>query len=266
MVLKPNYPKLGKMEKTRSSSISHSERDTAPSPLAGVSPTSCHSTLNGLQDTLSDEKGYTDFMHHLAKEFSVDCLLSLTEFTQFRCYLMKRNSPNSGITKPTTMSPISSNSSRHSSHSPNSMTKRLSMRHSASPKSLSPKILTIEVDHDGKDDMGVRLPASIPQSWIVYGKNTGFDDRERAHLLWRKYIRVGAALEININSGDRMYYQQLLGDLVALNENESLTDQELMDVFIPCCRQMMVYLSAAFTRFESTPIYKRRLQRKSSHK
>ena len=111
------------------------------------------------------------------------------------------------------------------------------------------------------DELGIRLPANIPQSWIVYGRDTGFDDRQRAHLLYCKYIRVGAALEININSGDRHYYEQLLGDLDVFRGNESFEDQELIDLFVPCCRQMMAYLGSAFGRFEHTSVYKRRLQR-----
>jgi len=185
-------------------------------------------------------------MHHLAKEFSIESLLSLTEFIQFRDQCIK--------SKETKMN--------------DAATRKLSVMHSiasmGSPKSKTR--LTVDIEQvDRGNDIGIQLPDSIPQSWIVYGKGTGFDDRERAHLLYLKYIKVGAALEININSADRRYYQQVLGDLECLRTNESLTEQQLMDIFVPCCQQMMVYLTSSVNRFASTPIYKRRLQRDLSH-
>merc|ERR1719334_3070282 len=152
-------------------------------------------------------------------------------------------------------------SDRASSLSP---TKRLPVMQSLAGKSRRRLTLDVEPQEKG-NELSIQLPDTIPQSWIVYGKGTGFDDRERAHLLYLKYIKVGAALEININSADRRYYQQVLGDLECLRSNESLTEEELMDIFVPCCQQMMVYLASSFTRFASTPIYKQRLHRQLSH-
>ena len=45
--------------------------------------------LTFLRDILSDYHGYCAFMAHLGKEFATECLLSFTEFIQFKHYLLK---------------------------------------------------------------------------------------------------------------------------------------------------------------------------------
>ena len=45
---------------------------------------------DGLYDILSLSITYNAFINHLSKEFSVECLLSLTEFIQFRDYMIDK--------------------------------------------------------------------------------------------------------------------------------------------------------------------------------
>ena len=137
---------------------------------------------------------------------------------------------------------------------------------SAALETASSASPTYKLAVDVADDLGIRLPSTIPQSWVVYGKDTEFDDRQRAHELWKKYIMVGSALEININSGDRHYYEHLLGDLETFRQNTEYVEEELIELFVPCCKQMISYLNSAFHRFEQSSVYKRHIQRKLSHK
>ena len=174
-----------------------------------------------LKDVLLHEKGLDLFIQHLAKEFSLECVLSLIEFIQFECYVFdkimqefdeqqtekNKDENNSGI----------NNRKRH---------ERKWKEHKLASLLVSKKI---------------KLPQSVPPSHIVSGvytpsgpdgdiggilmgwrQSTMYDNsnskvfmrecKHKAHQLYEKYVKVGSALEINVSYRARKHLSDLMND------------------------------------------------------
>ena len=91
---------------------------------------------------------------------------------------------------------------------------------------------------------------SLTRSHIVY--NSGDDYIEIALKLYKKYIRVGSELEINIDFGNRKHYQNLFEN----NGLNGLSRRELYKIFDPCIDIMITLTMPAFPRFKRGKKYK----------
>merc|ERR1712228_912049 len=123
---------------------------------------------------LSSSLTYNAFINHLSKEYSIECLLSLTEMIQFREYLI----------------------------------------HKLYSKGFE------------DDKLRIVLASDIPKSYIV--ENKQWDDKEKAYLLYTKYIRSGAELQINIPAEQRLKYDQLMGNYIEFMGNGTISNMELI--------------------------------------
>merc|ERR1712129_628198 len=108
-----------------------------------------------LFDILSTEVTYNEFIRHLSKEFSIELLLSLTEFVQFQ------NAQKAKIVRGSASAVTLDSTSVGRS---NTVSKR-------------------ETDRE----CALVLPTSIPQSLIV--SSAEWNGQEQAFALFKKYIR-----------------------------------------------------------------------------
>lgn len=164
-----------------------------------------------LYEMLSSSLTYNAFINHLSKEYSIECLLSLTEMIQFREYLI----------------------------------------HKLYSKGFE------------DDKLRIVLASDIPKSYIV--ENKQWDDKEKAYLLYTKYIRSGAELQINISAEQRLKYDQLMGNYIEFMGNGTISNMELIKLFDSCCTQMVYLMIDSKKRFQQTPIYTKLVQKASSH-
>ena len=102
----------------------------------------------------------------------------------------------------------------------------------------------------------IKLPSTCPQSFIVYGDedpNYISNYKYMAKYLYKRYIRVGSELEINIDYLTRIKYKKKFEP----NDNELSNDkQELFVLFDPCIDRMMALITASWTRFTDSKEYK----------
>jgi len=193
--------------------VSHEEDDEVTTPIVRArtdtfdEDESDHLTLC---DLLSSNKTFNAFINHLSREYSIECLLSLTEMIQFREYMIAKH---------------------------------------------------FSKGFDA-DKLRLQLAPDIPQSFIVANKN--WDDKEKAYLLYTKYIRSGAELQINISAEQRMRYDQLMGNYQCFMENGTVSNMELVKLFDGCCTQMIYLMIDARKRFQRTAVYTK-LHRASLH-
>eukprot|EP01084_Bolivina_argentea_P072029 130831_1 len=135
-----------------------------------------------LDKILSNKQATHLFMLHLSKEYSIECLLSYIEFTQYRQYLVSE------------MDKLGMNPDYSSN---------------LSDVPQSPQTSTPSEPHHQS------FPSNIPQSLIVSDstKHTHADSTQdeellcsakiKAHKLYAKYIQNGSEFEINISHGRR---------------------------------------------------------------
>eukprot|EP01083_Nonionella_stella_P015277 42748_1 len=171
---------------------------------------------DSLYDILSDGVAYHEFIKHLSKELSIECLLSLTEFVQFR------------------------------EHVTNEM-----IKDNENPCWSDSEPWIVELAHD------------IPQSFIVSYKESS--NKEKAYLLYSKYIKTGAEHEINISAEHRGRYKSLFQNYDRFIQNDQITNRNLVCLFTPCCKEMIYLMIDARKRFQQTPIYYK-LARLNHHK
>eukprot|EP01084_Bolivina_argentea_P282974 484527_1 len=100
------------------------------------------------------------------------------------------------------------------------------------------------------------FPNNIPISGIIESNSVNKEEifasdlRIMAHLIYEKYVRVGAEFEININSDDRKKLREALGDLeICLSEN-SVTITEIVMLFEKARMEMYRFLLFSFRRFK----------------
>ena len=90
----------------------------------------------------------------------------------------------------------------------------------------------------------------IPKSAIVYNEDNS--NVKKAYLLYKKYIQIGAELEINIAGGLRSHYVQMFG-----NEEKWLSEigrtmdiGDLAEIFDKCNEVNLGLMSHSFIRFK----------------
>ena len=77
------------MNKQRQIQILHALKNSYESKDCHEKNKSFNDDLTFLRDILSEYHGYCAFMAYLGKEFATECLLSFTEFIQFKNYLLQ---------------------------------------------------------------------------------------------------------------------------------------------------------------------------------
>eukprot|EP01084_Bolivina_argentea_P016720 31247_1 len=162
--------------------------------------TESSSTNSKLLQTLKNEHDLESFVDHISHEFSCEVILSFIECCQFKKYFTK--------------------------------------------------IYNGQYDDNSTDDAkferfensrsySYEMNASVPKSSIVYGVvdvDKPFDNQKHlivhiknsAYLLYKKYVCVGAELEINISSGLRNYYFDMMNNYDHWMKNDKMELNELI--------------------------------------
>merc|ERR1712048_1181725 len=73
--------------------------------------------------------------------------------------------------------------------------------------------------------------------------------REIAYLLWQKYIKTYAPLEINISSQLRAYFGELMQYKHVWIVTEEMSAEDLYTLFDSCCFEMYTLMGHSLSRF-----------------
>ena len=124
-----------------------------------------------------------------------------------------------------------------------------------------------EIDEDLIDKANVlKLAKNVPQSYILSNKqkdvwihSENMDGEEHiddlhhekrcAHQLYKKYIREGCELEINIHGGDRRKIRNVLADYLQLL-NGDINANGLFKVFIGCKNEVYKLMKFSLARYK----------------
>ena len=106
-------------------------------------------------------------------------------------------------------------------------------------------------------DQFLILSERVPKSLIVHGTEARDDLKRVARRLYVKYCRIGAALEINIDSATRQRYRQLMEDEQRWTHNAEYDDDaKLYLLFNDCLTHMMALIAPSFVRFRQSKEYR----------
>ena len=168
-------------------------------------------------------------MIHLCNEYSMECLLALIEFIQYKEEFFDE----------------------------------LEIFPSDDQKSVSSASRGIEEE----ELRNIKLPKSVPRSSIIANKS--FSDREKAHKLFLKYIVVGSDYEINISSRlrnelcrkfesnngiiMRAISSVAFGRTHTPDSKRKETDSELPFLFDKCCVELLRLLRYSLSRWKAKP-------------
>eukprot|EP00484_Ammonia_sp_Unknown_P004325 CAMPEP_0197077876 /NCGR_PEP_ID=MMETSP1384-20130603/212840_1 /TAXON_ID=29189 /ORGANISM="Ammonia sp." /LENGTH=593 /DNA_ID=CAMNT_0042516741 /DNA_START=94 /DNA_END=1875 /DNA_ORIENTATION=- len=198
-----------------------------------------------LEDVLKSSYGFSSFMAHLAHEFSSELLLSVTEFSMYKKYLYDN-----------VLNMVGFGSRNQAMRTVEEEATSIS-----SPSGNTQDLLKGKTDNVGKDkhkasDIYSDVPYvvlpfdSLPHSAIVF--NEELSNKEKAYLLYKKYIEPGAEFEVNIDGGLRHYYRTTLGNKREWTSKISaqMTIGELADLFDKCNDINMGLMAHSFMRFK----------------
>jgi len=165
-----------------------------------------------LSRCLSNESSFDLFLRFLAKEFSVECLLSYVEFVQFKQYQAKR--------------------------------KRAGSKGTAQPFGVD--------ERGRRDtDLDVVFPASVPHSEIVYDEEGDISIKAKIYKFYRKYIESNSEFEINILDSSRQRLVAVLGDYTEWMGSDYYDEVGLFHFYDGCISEMKALLMASFKRFKA---------------
>ena len=111
-----------------------------------------------------------------------------------------------------------------------------------------------EADDEIKKVMLIVFPDSIPLSSILEEKQSDdqlHDLKIKAHRVYKKYVMIGAALEINISWDCRKRVIAILDDLELLISMDSVVLKDLFNIFNDCNLEMWNLMLGSFCRFKS---------------
>jgi len=173
------------------------------------------------------------FMQFLIDEFSQEVLLSLIEFKQFKAYAVQRLGKQINEERTTEME---------------TDTRTMSM---------------ISTRDTTRMALSVHLPETLPQSSIVHsapesGTSTENELKRKAFLLFKKYIRRGSELEINVDYQTRAKFNSLMEDCEEWMQSH-IEVIDLIDLFDQPMAEMMRLMGYSKSRFRvdsASPIVK----------
>ena len=194
---------------------------SSPAPAGGGGSGVGSPVVVSLKDVLKYRSTYNQFMGHLILEFSIENLLAVTEFMQYREHYHQQ------VLIMHSMSPISI-ASLHVD---------LPLNHKEFPKSA------LVYHHD------------------MHTQHTQEDMKKCAIALMRKYILNGALFEVNIPYAMRQKYQHMYESESAGNGMwEGETERERMEnaiqVFDVCVNELMKLQRDSFSRFLARPVFR----------
>ena len=235
----------------------------------------CVGSLITLNQILSHPKAFDLFVHHVAKEFSIECLLSYVEFVQFKKFMynhMKVLESENDIRQRSIelhnaieerkgslcKSEIeidinyggthNNNDNSNNNNNNNGNGRRITHSHDL---------------HHQERSMGfqdVEFPSTVPKSAIVYKDNIDFESNNfkdkakyKIYKLYCKYIRTGCDLEINISHRSRQVLVSMMDDYESWmtgNKYKNLNTIFLMHIFDKCIAQMRNLLTSSYMRFK----------------
>ena len=203
---------------------------------------------------LRNKDAFDLFMQHLSSEFSMECLLAFTEFTQFRMLLESDESfmsrtKNESVDKETYTQPESSCVDVNEQQ-------RINLETPSTEPSVSEQVSTTpEKKKRVQPYKRVVLPTDIPQSIIVYGKRDVINDMTRyRHIaleLFKKYVEIGSEFEINVSYAMRCVVERSTENV--FRNNEIKDDLYLM--FESCRRELYNLMKHSCRRFMDTEAY-----------
>jgi len=215
----PGHKKINSDSSINSSNVNYVELKGDES--APITPTQ-RRLGDELTQCLSHEKSFELFMKFLAKEFSIECLLSFVEMVQFKQYMKKRmdskgNSDDDDDAK-------DDNDSNNGSH-------KGSLRKDS--------------------DLEMKFPSSVPLSEIVFNDDGGnVSVKAKIYKFYLKYIKVNSEFEINILDSTRKRLIDTMKDYNVWMNNNYYDEVGLLHFYDGCIDEMKILLVASFRRFK----------------
>merc|ERR1712228_743 len=203
-----------------------------------------------LNQILCHSKAFDLFIHHIAKELSIECLLSYVEFIQFKKFMfahLKVMRTESDI-RQKSVELFECVQQRNASFGASEI--NINVNYGKNPKKGSTSFESIE------------FPPNVPKSSIVYDDDVNFnghkfEDRvkHKIYRLYVKYIRVGAGLEINISHRSRQALASMIDDYdnwMKHPKYQNLDTVFLMHIFDKSIVQMLNLMQSSFARFQDS--------------
>eukprot|EP01084_Bolivina_argentea_P309771 535864_1 len=175
--------------------------------------------LRKLHHILSNKKTFKIYMQHLAKEFSIECLLFFVEIIQFKFSMKKRFD----IINPKAIPSVAVFA----------MDTPLS---SVTPQSI--------INREGFKDLSKYTLNNDPETLMNESKNVCLK-------LYHKYVRNGSELETNISYGDRSRLSNLMTDQ-EFWFGFNIKPNELFCLYDTVAICMFRLMEGSFARFQST--------------
>ena len=245
-----------------------------------------------LSRILSHDRALDLFVQHMAKEFSIECLLSIIEFIQYETYIFDHLRYKSLLR------------SQHAAagsgdDSKDSVDNDIDICDNRQIKKIEKNLIS--------NKKSIVLPDSIPKSDIVYDtywqeyecddynyyfmscssqsdlfgsrssmmtNNTNItcdsesninsntstrssdwknNAKTKAYKLYFKYIMIGSEYEINIASRKRNKFNSLMSDYRIWMQNDAIKEKDLVFLFQPCVADMLYLLHGSLSRFKNSP-------------
>eukprot|EP01083_Nonionella_stella_P194885 718412_1 len=188
-------------------------------------------------DILQHQYGYELFMDHLSSEFSIENLLSLTEFMQYKCMIKQTHEIDIEleINLPMKYIPRSTIVYGKNAHHLDSNSGHDQRRPTLGTGGVKTK--TNETEEVEKKDES------------EYGKII--------YKLYYKYIRSAGELEINVSWQTRSTFAQYIdNDNQTVHTNILLNDSEYFSIFDECIAELLRLMkNDSYARFTHTPKY-----------
>eukprot|EP01084_Bolivina_argentea_P079021 143404_1 len=174
-----------------------------------------------MRDILMENKMFDGFMRQLLNEYCSECLLSMIEMIQFKQKIHREKLRKNIIQNHTRLSV------------------QMQQHH-----------------NEEKDcDQFLILPINCPKSTIVYTPGNNY--KEMALQLYKKYVRIGCTLEINIDYVARNNYRNLFENELNWKLNIVYDDpNKLYYLWNPCIEHMTTLICASFTRYRQSKEYR----------
>eukprot|EP01084_Bolivina_argentea_P252157 423187_1 len=202
---------------------------------------------------IANPNTYKQFMQHLAKEFSMECLLCFTEIIQFKCLMLQRLQIIDSETN--LMKDVKSIFFDFFCTEPCPLTNTLpiSLINQQFEQYLSNQInvnLSLWVNQE------VEQPNNSPTYKPNESKSQLMDQSKTiALLLYRKYIQEGSELEVNISYETRSKLSNVLYDKVFWFQS-NITLIELFCLYDKVATTMFTLMDNSYIRFKSKPDFK----------